>query len=373
MPWIIAFCLAFVLQANEITLEPAWPDLKFTRPIAAAIPDDGSGRVFVLQQRGQIRIMPGGETFLDISDRKLEGHKFEEGLLGLAFHPDFRDNRKFYIYYTQQAPKRTRVSEMQVSAESANRAGASTERVLLEIPQPFWNHNSGNLLFGPDGYLYIVVGDGGKKDDLRQLCQNLWALNGKILRIDVNRTQGALAYGIPADNPFVKEEGVRPEIYALGLRNTWGIDFDPQTGVLWGADVGQEIAEEINHIVAGGNYGWSYREGTGPFVRRHHDPPPMTTFVEPIFTYGRDLGISITGGIVYRGDQLPSLKGHYIYGDWGTGRIWAMPTDDPSANRQIFWDPDHKPPVKPAAFVRDGQGGILLLCWNERIYRFAQN
>jgi glucose/arabinose dehydrogenase len=368
---LILLGLALSLHANEIALKPAWPSLKFDRPIAAAIPDDGSNRVFILQQRGKVRIMPSGETFLDISDRKLEGHKFEEGLLGLAFHPDFRDNRKFYIYYTQQDPKRTRVSEMQASADSANRADPSTERILLEIRQPFWNHNSGNLLFGPDGYLYIVVGDGGKKDDLRQLCQNLWALNGKLLRIDVNTPQGALPYSIPEDNPFAKEEGVRPEIFALGLRNTWGIDFDQKTGVLWGADVGQEVAEEINHIVAGGNYGWSYREGTGPFVRRQREPNDTMTFVEPIYTYGRELGGSITGGFVYRGDGFPKLKGHYVYGDWGTGRIWAMPADKPSENRQIFWDADRKPPVKPAAFVRDGVEGILLLCWTGQVYRFT--
>ncbi|MFT5128577.1 MAG: glucose/arabinose dehydrogenase [Rhodothermales bacterium] len=364
--------LALSLQANEIALAPAWPELKFERPIAAAIPDDDSSRIFVVQQRGQIRIVPGGENFLDISDRKLEGHKFEEGLLGLAFHPQFRENRKFYIYYTQQDPKRTRVSEFQASADSANHADLSTERVLLEIRQPFWNHNSGNLLFGPDGFLYIVVGDGGKADDLRQLCQNLWALNGKMLRIDVDQSQGALPYAIPADNPFAKVDGVRPEIFALGLRNTWGVDFDRKTGVLWGADVGQEVAEEINHIVAGGNYGWSYREGTVPFVRRQREPPETMSFVEPIHTYGRDQGGSITGGFVYRGDALPKLKGHYIYGDWGTGRIWAMPADRPEGNRQIFWDSARKPAIKPAAFIRDGQGGILLLCWTGQIYGFSQ-
>ena len=368
MRWIIPFCLTVGLWANEITLKPVWNDLKLKVPIAAAIPDDGTGRVFIVQQRGQIRIMPGGEDFLDISDRKLEGHKFEEGLLGLAFHPDYRNNRKFYIYYTQQDPKRTRVSEIQASADSANKADMSTERVLLEIPQPFWNHNSGNLLFGPDGYLHVVVGDGGKKDDLRLLCQNLWALHGKMLRIDVNGRQGAREYAIPADNPFVKEDGVRPEIYALGLRNTWGVDFDPKTGVLWGADIGQEIAEEINHIVSGGNYGWSYREGTGPFVRAPHAPPETLKFVEPIHTYGRAQGTSITGGIVYRGSKLAKLKDHYIYGDWGTGRIWAMPVDDPKGNREIFYAEDRKPPVKPAAFARDGKGGILLLCWTGRVF-----
>lgn len=360
------------VHANEIALTPAWPGQNFERPIAGAIPDDDSGRVFILQQRGQILILPDRNTFLDISDRKLEGHKFEEGLLGLAFHPKFRDNRKFYIYYTQQDPKRTRVSELQVSADSANRVDLDSERVLLEIRQPFWNHNSGNLLFGPDGYLYIIVGDGGKKDDLRQLCQNLWALNGKALRIDVDKSEGALPYAIPADNPFVKEDGVRPEIFALGLRNTWGIDFDPKTGILWGADIGQEVAEEINHIVAGGNYGWSYREGRVPFVRRHHDPLPTLKFVEPIYTYGRDQGISITGGIVYRGDALTKLKDHYIYGDWGTGRIWAMPVNDPAASRQIFWDTKLKPPLKPAAFLRDGKGRILLLCWTGQVYAFSQ-
>ena len=178
--------------------------------------------------------------------------QFEEGLLGLAFHPQFKENRKFYVYYSQQDMKRSVISEIMASAEDPDKADLSTERILLEIPQPFWNHNSGNLLFGPEGYLYIGSGDGGKRDDITRTAQNTFSLNGKILRIDVNTKQGSRQYGIPQDNPYAGQVGAREEVYALGLRNPWGIHFDG-AGQFWVAGVGQDIWEEINIVEKGSN------------------------------------------------------------------------------------------------------------------------
>jgi glucose/arabinose dehydrogenase len=251
---------------SDYKLEPAFTKIQVHRPVAIVIPPDGSNRLFLVQQRGKILILPKDEStseakvFLDFTDRKMEAPKgdFEMGLLGLAFHPKFAENRKFYVYYTGSDMMRSIISELHVSKDDPSKADLSTERVLLEQPQPFWNHNCGNLLFGPDGYLYIPFGDGGKRDDATRGAQNMFMLLGKVLRIDVDHKQGSRQYGIPEDNPFVKVEGARPEIWALGLRNPWGIHFD-QDGNFWLADVGQDIWEEVNLIEKGGNYGWSFR------------------------------------------------------------------------------------------------------------------
>jgi quinoprotein glucose dehydrogenase len=184
------------------------------------------------------------------------------------------------------------------------------------------------MVFGPDGLLYLAIGDGGGKpggDPLR-LAQNVFVMNGKIHRIDVDKKSGAREYGIPADNPFAGKEAVREEIYAYGMRNPWGLSFD-EKGTLWCADVGQDLWEEIDHIVKGGNYGWSFREGKQKFALRTDEPPPGTKFEEPVFVYDHTKGLSITGGFVYRGEKLPMLKGAYLYGDWAFGRIWALKYD----------------------------------------------
>lgn len=371
--------LAAAEAAAEATirLQPVWEKAELPRPVALVIPPDGSQRLFLVQQRGQIQILPQDRAsaqpslFLDISGRDLEENEFEEGLLGLAFHPKFAENRRFFIYYTKQNPKRSVLSEMKVSAEDPQRADVKSERVLLEIPQPFWNHNSGNLLFGPDGMLYIAVGDGGKRDDVARLAQNLFILNGSILRIDVDRKDGDREYGIPQDNPFVRTEGARPEIWAYGLRNPWGIWIDEPTGLFWCADVGQDLWEEIDLIEKGGNYGWSYREGLHEFPPRKDQPPADLRLIDPVHEYPRSDGISITGGFVYRGKRLPDLQGWYVYGDWGSGRIWAL-SYDPATRRvtenRLLLAPqgvvDATKVVKPTAFAPDENGEILILNWN---------
>jgi quinoprotein glucose dehydrogenase len=378
-------------RAQEIAAAPAcqlvqaWPKVKVNLPLALTVAPDGSRRNFVVQQRGKILLLPQDEAaaeakvFLDLSGRKMEASDgaFEEGLIGMAFHPDFARNRKFFVCYTQQDPKRSVVSEFQCDAANPDKADESTERVILEMPLPYWNHHSGNLLFGPDGFLYITVGDGGKRDDATRGAQNLFMLLGKMLRIDVNSKQGARQYAIPADNPFAKTPGARPEVYAWGLRNPWGIHFDAE-GALWCADVGQDLWEEINLIEKGGNYGWSFREGMQKFPLRTDAPPEDAKLVDPIHVYTRNDGLSITGGVVYRGEKIPALKGAYVYGDWAFGHIWALRYD--KAARKVVsntvivrgnTDPNAKDMVKPSAICEDAAGEICVLDWNHRIFRLA--
>jgi glucose/arabinose dehydrogenase len=245
----------------------------------------------------------------------------ELGLLGLAFHPKFEQNGLFYLNYNpEQGKLRTRIAEWHVPPAEIGSASASERRVVLEVAQPFKNHNAGQLVFGPDGYLYVGLGDGGSGGDPHDNGQNLGALLGKMLRIDIDRKDPGLEYAIPPDNPFVKG-GARPEIWAYGLRNPWRYSFDPR-GRLIVADVGQNLWEEIDIVAAGENLGWRQREG------RHCYAPKegcrTEGLVDPIFEYGRDLGQSVTGGYVYTGKGLPELSGQYVFGDFVTGRIWSL-------------------------------------------------
>ena len=380
----IGLCLLFAAlqsDAAEVSLHQVYASEKGHRPVDLVVPPDDSGRMFLVHQRGQIDMLlhdgakVKSQRFADFSGRAMEAHEFEEGLLGLAFHPKFKQNQKFYVYYSQQNPKRSVISEFTVDGYHGD-FDETSERILMEVRQPFWNHNSGNMAFGPDGFLYICFGDGGKGNDPHRLSQNLFMLNGKIVRIDVDSRDGALAYGIPADNPFAKEKGVRPEIYAYGMRNPWGIYFEPDTGAFWCADVGQEAAEEINLIVSGGNYGWNYREGMAPFAKRSDAPPEETKFVDPIFTYGRTDGLSITGGVVYRGEKVPALKGAYIYGDWRFGRIWALRYDQAAkkvlSNTLIYEPEDLNGAFRPSAICEDENQELMILSWDGKLYEVAE-
>jgi len=369
---------------NPCKLTREFPNVKVQRPVTLVIPPDGSQRMFLVQQTGKILLLPkdraGAETkvFLDATPLMKVENDFEEGLVGFAFHPKYKDNGRCFVCYAQQNPKINRLSEFKVSASDPDKADAASERVLLEIPRPFWNHNSGNMIFGPDGMLYFAVGDGGKADDAARLSQVLFTMNGKVLRLDVDGKTGRREYGIPADNPFVKTDGACPETWAWGLRNPWGMAFDSETGALWLADVGQEQKEEINIIVKGGNYGWSFREGTIPFGRRRHDPPADAKFIEPIHEYPRSEGISITGGFVYRGQKHPDLRGAYIYGDWGSGKIWALKTAGPEhkvvSNTLLAGPPAEIKGLfpKPTAFCEDPDREVLVLDWNGGIHRLEK-
>ncbi len=356
---------------------------KLNLPAAVVEAPDGSGRQFLVQQEGKIVILPADqssgdmETFLDISDRKLIKSQFEEGLLGLAFHPKFKDNGKFYIYHTQQEPKRSQVVEWQVKAGDRDAPDPASERVLLEIPQPFWNHNSGNILFGPDGFLYIGVGDGGKGGDPLLNGQNPFVLNGTILRIDVDTKDGDLEYGLPTDNPFVSAKapfgkpGYRGEVYAYGLRNPWGLSFDSE-GRFWCADVGQAKWEEVNLIEKGGNYGWSLREGKDEFAESLGNAPKDAKLIDPIYQYGRSDGTSITGGFVYNGKNFPALKGAYIFGDWGLGNLWAIRYDASKGKVteviDLYRAGEQVAKFKPAVISPTSDGEILVSSWTGQLY-----
>jgi glucose/arabinose dehydrogenase len=304
------------------------------RPLVVTHAGDGSGRTFVLEQRGAVYVIPKGTTkgvakrFLNLRDRvKYTVNENEEGLLGIAFPPDFKDIGTFYVYYTPRrkpGEKMTnRLSRFKVSKEDANVADPASEEILITFDKPFWNHDGGTLAFGPDGMLYIAVGDGGAANDPFGHAQNLNSLLGKILRLDV---RGAKGYAIPKDNPFVGKEKSRGEIWAYGFRNVWRMSFDRATGALWAADVGQNLWEEINLVEKGGNYGWRNREGQHPFGKNGTDSEAKD-MIEPVWEYHHDIGKSITGGHVYRGKAVPALVGKYLYADYVSGDVWALDYD----------------------------------------------
>jgi quinoprotein glucose dehydrogenase len=319
-----------------LTVERAFKELgtEILRPIELTHAGDGTNRVFIASQLGKIYVMPNDQNvteakvFLDLTDRVVyKKHENEEGLLGMAFHPDYETNGQLIVYYTtKSAPHTSVVSRFRVS-DDPNQATRDSEEEILRIKQPFWNHNGGTVIFGPDGYLYVALGDGGKANDPQNNGQNLQSLLGSILRIDVDRKDENRNYGIPADNPFVGyEDRALPEIWAYGLRNVWRMAFDRDTNLLWAGDVGQNIWEEINIIHRGGNYGWNLREA------RHNFSPNATglraDLIEPIFEYHHDIGKSITGGFVYRGSSIPALQGKYLYADYVSGKVWALSYDD---------------------------------------------
>lgn len=302
--------------------------------VLSSAPGTDDHRLFVCEQEGRIRIVDKGklrtEPFLDISKEVIKKPGYDErGLLGLAFHPDYAANGKFYVYCSTPVVGRAGVNNQQQVREytvskNADLADKASMQIVLEIDDPDPSHNGGDLKFGPDGYLYIPIGDGGGQHDMHGEIgngQNLNSLMGKILRIDVNQKP----YSIPKDNPFVGKQNVngqsaRPEIYAYGFRNPWRISFDRKTGQLFTGDVGQDKFEEVNMVVKGGNYGWRLREG----VHSHNesDPKPKN-MIDPICEYAHTEGLSITGGYVYRGKAIPALVGKYVFADW-IGPVWQL-------------------------------------------------
>lgn len=348
--------------------ERVFDKLKFERPIELTFAPDDSGRLFVAEQAGVVRVFANqpdvaeAGVFLDLRDVVLrEGN--EEGLLGLAFHPKYAENGKFYVYYSAK-PRSSVIAEFQVSAD-AGKADRASERRLLVIPQPFPNHNGGSIQFGPDGRLYIGLGDGGDRDDPHQNAQNLSALLGKILRIDVDRRDGDLQYAVPDDNPFVGRPGARGEIWSLGHRNVWRLGFDRQTGQLWAGEVGQDRFEEVNLIEPGGNYGWNLREAAHDF--QPSTPSPTARLTDPVAEYFRGDGQSVTGGFVYRGARLPAFLGWYFYGDYLSGNVWALQIDETKrvvGHRQVA-----RTPLQIAAFGRDADDEMYLCSFDGGIYR----
>ncbi len=358
--------------------------LQVLRPINLTHAGDGTNRIFVATQLGTIHVIKNNPAiksttlFIDLRSRITDyrGRMIdnEEGLLGMAFHPNYKNNGEFFLYYTSSVEPHTSIfSRFRVSREDPNRGDPNSEEILMKIPQPFSNHNGGSIAFGPDGYLYIGLGDGGGARDPEGNGQNLKTLLGSILRIDVNRKEGSRNYAIPADNPFVDRPDARPEIYAYGFRNLWRIGFDRKTGQLWAGDVGQDLWEEVNLVRRGGNYGWKIREGSFPFG--NEDFRPVEEPIPPVWEYDHRIGKSITGGFVYRGKRLPELVGHYLYADFVSGRMWALQynseTGKVDKNYQI-WE-DGLPVV---AFGEDEQGEIYYLVESsigENIYRLERD
>jgi glucose/arabinose dehydrogenase len=309
----------------QIKTAVAFPNLTFRRPVDLQQPADNTNRLFVVEQEGIISVflrspdVTTKKVFMDISAR-VDDSGNEMGLLGLAFHPDYKNNGFFYVNYTASSPRRTIVSRFKVSADP-DRADETSEVLILTFDQPYSNHNGGQVAFGPDGFLYIAIGDGGSAGDPQNHGQNRATLLGSIARIDVNTTGAGTNYGIPAGNPFKgNTSGYREEIFAYGLRNPWRMSFDAVTGQLWTGDVGQNAYEEIDIIENGGNYGWRPMEGKHCYVSNCN----QSGLKLPVWEYPRSEGVSITGGFVYRGTLLPSLKGKYIYGDYGSQKIWAL-------------------------------------------------
>lgn len=344
---------------------------------------DGN-RLFAAAQTGAIFTFendPAVEKatlFLDIRDKVTKWYSRganEEGLLGLAMHPKFIENGYFYVYYSEKHDGKPRsvVARYSVSKDDASKADPSSEQRLLVIDQPFQNHNGGSIEFGPDGYLYIGMGDGGSRNDPVLSGQDPSKLLGSVLRIDVDSSSDGRNYGIPSDNPFVGSDTARPEVYAVGFRNPWRISFDSGTGRLWCGDVGQELWEEVNVIKKGSNYGWSGREGSHFFGNREKMASGIAT-TDPVWEYDHSIGKSITGGRVYRSDRLPELTGKYIYADYVSGAIWALSYDESSnsatANEQVI-----SGGIPVLAFGEDQNGEIFYTIDSARgqcIYRFKK-
>jgi glucose/arabinose dehydrogenase len=336
------------------------------RPLLLTHAGDGSNRNFVGIQQGTIHVFPNDQKaektkiFLDIQKQVFYGGGADEqGLLGLAFHPRYKKNGEFFVFYTQRKDRSTNViARFKVSKDDPDKADPASEEILLTIKRPYANHDGGTIIFGPDGYLYVALGDGGSGNDPHKNGQNLNTLLAKVLRIDVDKQDEGLKYAIPKDNPFVGKKDARGEVWAYGLRNIWRMSFDRKTGKLWASDVGQNLYEEIDIIEKGGNYGWSLREGLHPFSDKGVDA--NKNMVEPIWEYHHKVGISLTGGHVYRGKRLPELDGHYIYGDYGTAKIWALKYDD-TKKRVVANRPIQDQGVPILSFGEDQDGEVYLL------------
>lgn len=381
-------------DAPKVRFEKIYAGLAVERPVSVQIPDDGTRRRFLVEQTGRIKLLPADESateakvFLDLTGSIGVEKDFEEGLLGLAFHPKFKENGRFYLTFSRQGPKRLVLAEYTVSKADPDSADPASERILLEVQQPEWNHNSGNLLFDPKtGFLFLCVGDGGMKNGVHLLSQKLTSWCGKVLRLDVDSRSGSRPYGIPADNPFVGTPHAAPEIWAHGLRNPWGAAIDPESGLFYLADVGQDLYEEINLIEKGGNYGWNYREATHDFPGRETllaalgqqkqvAPPADAVLIDPIHEYNRADGLSITGGFVYRGQAIPALQGCFLYGDWRFGNYWALQYD--ATAKQVVANHVLEKPADPAnptaqatGIYPDENGEPLVLDWRGAIFRLV--
>lgn len=403
--WMAAFFFLFLEAAAgqplpNIRFDKILQKLTAVNPVWMCQAPGDDGRAFIVEQGGRILVTrmdsDGSQAteFLNITNRQ-PCIGYEDGLLGLAFHPNFQSNHLCYIFYTQLNPPgsphlcRSVLSELKISDDDSNRLDLASERILLEIQGPFLNHKAGMLAFGPDGDLYVGVGDGGMGWDPYNNGQNTATLLGKILRIDVNTREPSpekgkppLPYGIPSDNPFVQEPyfsgyGSRHEIFAWGMRNPYRFSFDRQTGDIWAGDVGQDLWEEVDLIVKGGNYGWCAREGA------HYFKPgaPGAHYIDPVMEYphqpkmlsqslfpDHSPGMCVIGGYVYRGKKYPSLQGVYIYGDFALGTVWGFRYQDGKVTESGTL---LEQPKNISSFAQDNEGELYAVTLDGHIFAIA--
>lgn len=363
------------MLSAEVASAPSLPDIQdynwklvidgLQKPVGLVNAGDGSMRIFVVEQEGRIRIVNDGELstepFLDIIG-SVGSMGSEQGLLGLAFHPRFAETGNFYVNYTDLNGN-TIIARFSVSNDNPNRADPNSEKRLLVISQPYGNHNGGAVVFGPDGFLYLGLGDGGSANDPHGNGQSTNTFLGKILRVDIDEGEN---YAIPQDNPFVNGGGL-PEIWAIGLRNPWRFAFDRLTWDLYIGDVGQNAWEEIDFSQyghpPGANFGWNFREGTHTF---ESTPPGDLTLIDPIVEYDHSQGCSVTGGVVYRGTNLPAWQGVYVYGDYCSGKVWGLVrTLDSNWQEALLFETG----ANISTFGEDEAGEMYLVDHNGGIYR----
>ena len=374
---VAALLLALMLAAPSLAAAqtPQSVDLRLEKlvdgldhPVQMVDPNDGTGRFFIVEKTGKIRIFKDGkladQPFLDITNQVSTG--LEQGLLSMAFHPNFAKNGEFFIDYTDTKGN-TQVERWSVSKSDANAADPQSKKTILTVDQPYPNHNGGLLLFGPDGMLYIGLGDGGSEGDPQHNGQNLDTLLSKILRIDVDTTTANLAYGIPKDNPFVNKAGARPETWAWGLRNPWRFSFDKKTGDLLIGDVGQDTYEEADFDPAGKgglNFGWSIMEADSCYKASTCDQSGLTL---PFFWYSHKVGgCSITGGYVYRGTKIKGLDGTYLAADYCSGLLWQVHPDGKGGSTV---DEPISTGTTPSSFAEDASGELYLIDLQGAIYK----
>jgi uncharacterized repeat protein (TIGR03806 family) len=355
----------------EMQLRRVFDQISFSRPIYLFNANDGSNRIFVVEKSGVVKVFANDEntsqftTFLDIQSA-VNSSPSEAGLLSVAFHPNYAVNGKFYIYYNYGSLN-TRVSEFIVS-DNPDVANDTTERKIFEIPQPYSNHNGGQIAFGPDGYLYIGLGDGGSGGDPLNSGQNTQTLLGAMLRIDIDKVTASTKYGVPPDNPFVGDSSAGlPEIWAWGLRNPWRFSFDTESGRLWAGDVGQGAWEEVDIIEGGKNYGWRIMEGTHCY--NPSSGCDTTGLTMPVIEYSHSIGKSITGGFVYHGSKQPRLKDVYLYADYVTKKIWGLKYENGQVieNKLIA-----ECPSLISSFGQDENGEVYVVGYDGNIYAFEE-
>ena len=361
------------MPLQSMDVQRVFPNVSFKRMVDLVFSDDDTARAFLVLQPGRIEVFDytaegtRPQEFLDIQS-KVSNKGNEEGLLGMALSPNFLTDGHFYLYYSAAGPRRSVISRFSVMSDNLYSADPSSEQVILEVAQPHSNHNGGQIRFGPEGFLYIGLGDGGSRGDPEGNGQNLTTLLGSILRIDVNTLDSLGTYSVPSGNPFTNSSDSKSEIWAYGLRNPWRFSFDSVTGDLWVGDVGQKGYEEINLVTRGGNYGWNVMEGFHCFTDADGSCD-QSGLVSPVTEYDRGGGCSVTGGYVYRGLRLPELSGAYVYGDYCTGKIWALRHDGAQITEQVqIMDS----PLTISSFAQSPFGEIFILSFDEKIYRFIR-